>query len=83
MRIGLHCGEVFHGFIGGADRLEFTIIGDAVNRACRFCSAAGEGEILISQDVFQHVFNLTKAEKTLVETKEGQLTAFRVSGLRD
>jgi adenylate cyclase len=78
VRIGLHCGEVFHGFIGTMDRLEFTVIGDAVNRACRYCECAGEGEVLISPDVFQHVFNLIKAEKTSIQTKEGPLTAYRV-----
>jgi adenylate cyclase len=82
VRIGVHSGEVFHGFVGGVDRLEFTVIGDAVNRACRFCEAAGEGEILISQDVFQRVFNLVRTDKTSIEIKEGKLTAFRVSGLR-
>ena len=82
MRVGVHCGEVFHGFVGTLNRLEFTIIGDAVNRACRYCQAAGEGEILISPSVFQHVFNLVKAEKAAVQTKEGELMAHRVKELK-
>ena len=82
VRIAVHCGEVFHGFVGGTERLEFTVIGDAVNRVCRFCEAAGEGEILISQDVFQRVFSFVKADKTVIKTKEGEFPAFRVSGLR-
>jgi adenylate cyclase len=82
VRVGIHSGEVFHGFVGALDRLEFTVIGDAVNRATRYCSAAGEGEILISPDVFQRVFNLVKAEKTTIQTKEGDLAAFRLKGLK-
>jgi adenylate cyclase len=82
MRVGVHCGEVFHGFVGTLNRLEFTVIGDAVNRACRYCQAAGEGEILISPNVFQHVYGLVKAEKAAVQTKEGELTAHRVKELK-
>ena len=82
VRIAVHCGEVFHGFVGTMNRLEFTVIGDAVNRACRYCQAAGEGEILISPNVFQHVFNLVKADKAAVQTKEGELTAHRVKELK-
>jgi adenylate cyclase len=81
-RVGVHCGEVFHGFLGTLDRLEFTVIGDAVNRACRYCQAAEEGDILISPVVFQHVFGLVKVEKVVVRTKEGELTAHRVKELR-
>jgi adenylate cyclase len=81
-RVGVHCGEVFHGFVGTLNRLEFTVIGDAVNRACRYCQAAGEGEILISPNVFQHVFDLVKADKAVVQTKEGELMAHRVKELK-
>jgi adenylate cyclase len=82
VRIGVHSGEVFHGFIGALDRLEYTVIGDAVNRANRYCEAASEGQILISPEVFQRVFNLVRAEKTTVATKEGELLAYRLKELK-
>ncbi len=36
--LGLHVGEVFFGNIGSADRLDFTVVGPAVNEASRIAS---------------------------------------------
>jgi adenylate cyclase len=33
--IALHCGDVFYGNIGAANRLDFTVIGPAVNEVSR------------------------------------------------
>ena len=36
--VGLHVGEVFYGNIGSVDRLDFTVVGPAVNETSRIAS---------------------------------------------
>jgi len=81
--IGVHCGEVLHGFIGSPDRMEFTVVGDPVNRAARYCAGAQPGEVLISSDLHQRVWRHVEVEGCTIATKhEGDLSAFRVKGCR-
>ena len=38
MYLGLHLGEVFYGNVGSKDRLDFTVVGPAVNEASRIAA---------------------------------------------
>src|SRR5204863_10181354 len=49
--VGLHVGEVFYGNIGSEDRLDFTVVGPAVNEVSRIASMCRsvDRELLTSQ----------------------------------
>src|ERR1700687_4125895 len=48
--VGLHVGEVFYGNIGSEDRLDFTVVGPAVNEVSRIASMCSsvDRELLLS-----------------------------------
>ena len=49
MGVGVNTGPVTAGNIGSARRMDYTVIGDAVNLASRLCSNAAGGQILVSE----------------------------------
>ncbi len=67
--IGLHTGAVLHGFIGAPEQMEFTVIGDTVNRTTRYCTGADGGEVVISPEVYRRVAEAVDVTAKIIRTK--------------
>jgi len=70
--IGIHGGDVVVGNIGSKFRMDFACVGDAVNLTSRLCSAAGPGEIIVSQELFEKATKKYKTEEIPALTLKGK-----------
>lgn len=64
-RLGLNSGEMMAGNMGSQERMEYTVVGDAVNLASRLSSAADGGQIVITEQVY----NLPEIHERFVARK--------------
>ena len=81
--IGINSGEMISGNIGSANlrRLDYTVIGDAVNTAQRLQSAAEPGQIIINETSFEKVkesFNCRKVGEISLKNKSNPVVIYEV-----
>lgn len=69
--VGIHTGLAFLGNVGGADRQEFSALGEAQTISKILESNAGPGEILISPATYEYVKDMYEFEERIPEKTKG------------
>lgn len=53
--IGIDSGEVTAGYFGSPMRMEYTVMGDRVNTASRFCGLAEAGQVIVGEETWRSI----------------------------
>lgn len=83
--IGIESGEVIAGYIGSPKRMDFTVVGDRVNTAKRFCDMAAPGKIVIGEETYHMIKDRVETIAMGALTLKGKqlpVQGYEVVGLR-
>ncbi|MBI2831480.1 MAG: adenylate/guanylate cyclase domain-containing protein [Chloroflexi bacterium] len=84
--MGINTGKALVGNMGSAERLEYTVIGDAVNTAARLANAAPGGTVWIGANTLTQIKELVEIQSIgtiSIKGKQEPVPAYEVLRLRD
>jgi len=82
--VGVNTGIVTAGNIGSPKRIDYTVVGDAVNVASRMCASAKPGQVMISKSTAEEVkgaFRLRRLRPLKVKGRSRALSVYSVAGI--
>ena len=86
-RIGVNGGQMLAGNMGSAERMEYTVVGDAVNMASRLSHAGEPGEIIITEEMYRQFDLEPHTQSTVhgtlrVRGKKNPVDLYQVHGIK-
>ena len=83
--VGVATGSVVVGCMGSVDRLNYTVIGERVNRAARLCGCAEAGEVIVDETTWLKISEQAEGAEKLRFKPKGytqSVRAFRLDSLQ-